>query len=67
VTIHSGRIIDAELISHFSSWKGRKAEEIILKRIIKHQSTRVDAVTGATNSSRVIMNAVQRAVEKAYK
>jgi uncharacterized protein with FMN-binding domain len=28
------------------------------------QSTKVDAVSGATNSSRVIMNAVQAALEK---
>jgi uncharacterized protein with FMN-binding domain len=37
-----------------------------VERIIAQQSTRVDAVSGATNSSRVIMNAVQRAIEKAY-
>ncbi len=38
----------------------------ILERIIETQSTRVDVVSGATNSSRVIMNAVQKAIEKAY-
>ncbi|MBE9570731.1 MAG: FMN-binding protein, partial [Proteobacteria bacterium] len=44
-----------------------KVTEVIPGRIVSEQSTVVDAVTGATNSSRVIMNAVQRAVEKAYK
>ncbi len=48
------------------TWKGGIAEETIIARIISSQSTRVDAVSGATNSSRVIMNAVQTAIEKAY-
>lgn len=67
VTIAEGRIVNIELVKHFASWKGKKATEVIPRRIVSEQSTMVDAVTGATNSSRVIMNAVQRAVEKAYK
>lgn len=67
VTVAEGRIVNIELVKQFASWKGKKVGEVIPRRIISEQSTRVDAVTGATNSSRVIMNAVQRAVEKAYK
>lgn len=67
VTITDGRIAEIELVKHFASWKGKKPGEVIPQRIISQQSTRVDAVSGATNSSRVIMNAVQMAVEKAYK
>ena len=67
VTVDEGRITEIELVKHFSSWIGKKADEIIPPRIVEQQSTRVDAVSGATNSSRVIMNAVQKAVEKAYK
>ena len=67
VTIAEGRIVNIELVKHFASWKGKKVTEVIPRRIVSEQSTRVDAVTGATNSSRVIMNAVQKAVEKAYK
>lgn len=66
VTIAEGKIAKIDLLSHFSSWIGNKAEEAVPARIIERQSTSVDAVTGATNSSRVIMNAVQDAVEKAY-
>ena len=44
---------------------GKKAEPVIPQRIIEQQSTRMDAVSGATNSSNVIMNAVHKAVEKA--
>lgn len=66
VTIVDSRIEDVELVRHFSSWKGGKANKVIPQRIKAQQSTRVDAVTGATNSSIVIMNAAQKAIEKAY-
>ncbi len=66
VTVKDGRIADIRILKHWSSWIGRKAEPVIPLRIIEQQSTNIDAVTGATNSSRVIMNAVQNAVEKAY-
>ena len=67
VTISRGKIADIEMIKHFASWKGKKANDMIPQRIVAQQSTDVDAVSGATNSSRVIMNAVQEALEKAYR
>ena len=66
VTIKDNRISGIEIVEH-QAWKGKKAEPIIVERIITNQSTKVDAVSGATNSSRVIMNAVQKAIEKAYR
>ena len=66
VTISNSRIEKVEIIDYFASWIGKKAIDLIPQRIVENQSTDVDAVTGATNSSRVIMNAVQNAVEKAY-
>ena len=65
VTIKDNRIVHIEMVEHWELW-GKEAESLTLKRIIEQQSTQVDAVSGATNSSLVIMNAVQRAVEKAY-
>lgn len=65
VTIKDSSIVHIKIIQH-QAWRGVKAEEPVVKRIIAQQSTRVDAVSGATNSSHVIMNAVQRAIEKAY-
>ena len=65
VTIKDNRIIDVNIVSHFEG-KGGKAELPTIKNIIENQSTNVDAVTGATNSSKTIMYAVQRAIEKAY-
>ena len=65
VTIENNRIVHIEMVEHWELM-GKEAESLTLKRIMEQQSTRVDAVSGATNSSLVIMNAVQRAVEKAY-
>ncbi len=65
VAIKDNEIVNIEIIEH-QAWKGKKAELLIVERIITSQSTKVDAVSGATNSSRVIMNAVQNAIEKAY-
>jgi uncharacterized protein with FMN-binding domain len=66
VTITDNRIEDVDLLRHFASWKGNKANTVIPRRIVEEQSTRVDAVSGATNSSIVIMNAAQKAIEQAY-
>lgn len=64
VKIRNQSLVDIELLQH-RTWKGKKAEAIIPNRIIEEQSTRVDAVSGATISSRVIMNAVQNAIDSA--
>jgi uncharacterized protein with FMN-binding domain len=64
VTIENQRITDINLISH-RTWKGKAAEKAIPDRIIDAQSTRVDAVSGATVSSIAIMNAVEDALQKA--
>ncbi len=66
VTIEDGSITDIKLMRHFQGL-GRKAEQPVIKRIIRDQSTDVDAVTGATGSSIAIMNAVEKAVSKAKK
>ena len=66
VTINKQRITDIELTRH-TTWKGKKAEIIVPSRIIEEQSTKVDAVSGATMSSQAIMNAVQIAIDKARK
>jgi uncharacterized protein with FMN-binding domain len=66
VTIKDNNIVNIEILQH-QAWRGVIAEATIIERIIAAQSTKVDAVSGATNSSHVIMNAVQNAIEKAYR
>ena len=64
VTINDQKIAGIDLIEH-RTWKGGAAEGVIPNRIIDKQSTKVDAVSGATMSSVAIMNAVEDAVKKA--
>jgi uncharacterized protein with FMN-binding domain len=65
VTIENQRITNVEILMH-DQMRGKKAEPVIPARIVEMQSTAVDVVTGATNSSRVIMNAAQKAIEQSY-
>ena len=62
-TIENQRITKINLLKH-RNWKGKDGEQVIV-RIIENQSTRVDAVSGASMSSVAIMNAVENAVQKA--
>lgn len=64
VTIEDEIITDIRLIRHRRGW-GEKAEGPTIERILREQSTDVDAVTGATGSSVAIMNAVEDALTKA--
>jgi uncharacterized protein with FMN-binding domain len=66
VTIEDSKIADIKIVKH-RAHRGRKAESPVPNRIISRQSTQVDAVTGATRSSLVIMGAVQDAIRKACK
>jgi uncharacterized protein with FMN-binding domain len=50
VTIKDQKIADVQIVQHWA-WKGKKAETPVINRIVEHQSTKVDAVSGATNSS----------------
>ncbi len=63
VIIVDGRITEVEMLKHGSSSRGRPAAEQIPGMIVEAQRADVDAVSGATNSSRVIMNAVQNALD----
>jgi uncharacterized protein with FMN-binding domain len=64
VRIENHRIACIEVTEH-RNWKGGAAEKVVPGRIIAAQSTRVDAVSGATASSIAIMNAVEAAIRKA--
>lgn len=66
VTVKRGRIVKIEILKArgFSKYK-KKALKEVPGKIIKVQSLKVDAVTGATKSSRSIIKAVENALEKA--
>jgi NosR/NirI family nitrous oxide reductase transcriptional regulator len=62
VVVKGGKIIDAGVNSH-SEDRPQTAIKDIPARIKDAQSTQVDAVTGATVTSRAIMRAAQAALE----
>lgn len=60
VTVKDHTITDIKLIQH-KNGKGKPAEKLV-DTIIEEQSVQVDTVSGATNSSKVIMKAVENAL-----
>jgi len=63
--IDNHKIIDVIILELEATKYGSKAEEIIPNRIIEEQTPFVDAVTGATEASHVIINATVDALLKA--
>jgi len=62
VVVQNWRITSIQIVEHFCSPIGKKAEKII-DQIIEHQSLNVDVVTGATASSKAILKAVENALQ----
>ena len=61
VTVKDNKIANVEIVSN-NETKGKEALEVIPKEIIEKQSTNVDAVSGATMTSKGIMMAVKDAL-----
>jgi len=62
VTVQNEKITAIKIVKHSCSPIGKKAEKITDK-IIEQQSLEVDAITGATGSSKAILKAVENALE----
>jgi len=60
VSVKNGKITDIELLEHKYERGGSAA--VIIDEILKEQSLEVDAVSGATNSSKTILKAVENAL-----
>jgi uncharacterized protein with FMN-binding domain len=65
VTVSCGKITDIAILQHRNE-RGSAAEGIT-KTMVKEQKVNVDAVSGATNSSKVIEKAVENALENRLK
>jgi uncharacterized protein with FMN-binding domain len=65
VEVAGGRIAGCEVTKTRGVLRKTGAEAEIPKRIVAAQSTDVDAVSGATQLSRAIMNATEAAIVKA--
>lgn len=65
VTVAGGRIASIELLRHFNG-QGKPAEAMP-GRVIEAQSLNVDAISGATHSSLVMLEAIRDALSKGAK
>lgn len=65
VVISGGEITDIEVVSHNDDSPYIGNAKTLISKIISSQSTNVDAVSGATYSSRGIINAVRSALSQA--
>lgn len=54
--------IDVIVIQEHKTGMGRKAEQIV-DRVIEKQSLQVDSVSGATGSSKIILKAIEKALQ----
>lgn len=62
VAVKNHRITRIEIMEH-NNGRGEPAENIV-KKILKKQSLKVDAISGATISSKVICKAIEIGLEK---
>ncbi|MTI55673.1 stalk domain-containing protein [Geosporobacter ferrireducens] len=66
VTVESGKISNIEVGANNETPSYLAQAKAVIDDIINTQSTDVDAISGATKSSRAILEAVDSALEKAY-
>lgn len=62
VTVQNHRLTAVELVKH-SHGRGAAAE-VILDEVLRQQTLGVDAISGATYSSKVILKAIENALTK---
>jgi len=61
VTVEDNKITDITLLNHKNE-RGKPAE-VIIDNVIKAQNLQVDTISGATNSSKVILKAIENALK----
>lgn len=60
VAVQNHKIVDVKLVNHKNE-RGQSAE-VIPEKVVQAQSLQVDAVSGATSSSKVILKAIENAL-----
>jgi len=67
VTVKSGRIADIEVLENGTENEYAEKGLGVIPRILREQSPEVDAVSGATVTSKALMKCVEKALKKARK
>jgi len=66
VTVSNHAIMDVRITNHdHGNWEDAIRAEVVAQRVVDAQSLHVDTVANATNSSLVILSAIQNALENA--
>jgi uncharacterized protein with FMN-binding domain len=65
VTVKSGRILDIEVLENGTGNEYAEKGLGVIPRILREQSPEVDAVSGATVTSKALMKCVEKALKKA--
>lgn len=65
VTVKKGKITEIEIVNHQNGLG--KSANMIVNKMVDENTYDVDAVSGATVSSEIIMNAVNNALQKGLK
>jgi len=65
VAVKSGRITDIEVLENGTGNEYAEKGLGVIPRILKEQSPKVDAVSGATVTSKALMKCVEKALKKA--
>jgi uncharacterized protein with FMN-binding domain len=65
VTVKSGRIADIEVLENGTENEHAEKGLEVIPRILREQSPEVDAVSGATVTSKALMKCVEKALKKA--
>ncbi|MCL2353272.1 MAG: FMN-binding protein [Defluviitaleaceae bacterium] len=64
VVVENGVILDVIILEHsHGNWSDAVYAEVVAPRVVAAQSLNVDTVANATNSSLVILSAIQNALE----
>ena len=67
VTVKSGRIADIEVLENGTENEHAQKGLGVIPRMLREQSPKVDAVSGATVTSKALMKCVEKALKKARK
>jgi uncharacterized protein with FMN-binding domain len=62
VTVRAGRILSIRVLKHFSH--PDHSATALADRVVAAQSLEVDGISGATKSSRILLDAIRRALQK---
>ncbi|WP_053228374.1 FMN-binding protein [Spirochaeta cellobiosiphila] len=65
VTVRDKRIVYIDITNNRNTMYARKAE-IVIRDIISTQNNAVDAVSGATTTSKALLKAIERALSNGY-